>query len=1216
MKSLSPQSLFKIILTVCFSLLSFLSYSQYCNSFGTTTFNDGITYVSFNTISNADVVKNNGYEDFTSISTDVYKGSTYNLIINVNTDGNWRNYAIVWIDWNGDGDFADSGEEYDMGSVKNVVDNPTSNSPTAISVPLTAVVGPTRMRVSTRYNNYPTSSCATNFDGEVEDYTIVIKEGSHVYCTSSGNTDFNDGITYVSFNSISNATSIIKNNGYEDFTNISTNVYKGSIHDLLVRVNTDGNWRNYAIVWIDWNRDGDFTDSGEEYDMGSVRNVTDGLTSNSPTSILVPLTAVVGTTRMRVSTKYNSYPSSSCDTGFDGEVEDYTINIMDNFINFNGSNDYIDFADNHDLTGPFSLEAWVNQESSVATGTVISKGNIDTSDKTGYHFSLKNNYPNLIWYGGSNNELVNITSLYAIPDNQWHHIAATFDGTTVRLYVDGIEVNSAPAASPPTNTANSFIIGADTANYATTPLNYNFFNGAIQEVRVWDVALSESQIREMMNQHIEDNTNVRGSETKINISGGLMWSNLLGYYPLDANTADDSSSYGIDGIPQNMSSSQIVTAPLPYKTNGDSAWDTGSTWLNFIDMYLPNTVGIDGVTPIDWNIIHLTNNVSSGNRDIKVSALISESGTLTMEGTTNMSTGEGTGHSLTITNYLELDGIIDLQGESQLIQTEGSILDADSGGYIERDQQGTANGFNYNYWSSSVGPIGNNNTTRGTGTPKTNASYTILGVMKDGTQDINFDTSPYAADSSTPTNPITISSYWLYTFYGLSGDYNSWTKIDQNVSLLPGEGFTMKGSSGSTSLASKQNYIFKGLPNNGDITLPLVKISGTDDVDRLIGNPYPSAINVAQFILDNISTTVGGNNINGTIFNGAVYFWDHFGEQNTHNLKGYVGGYATRNITAGAPAVSNDSRINNNGASSTKVPGPYIAVNQGFFVSLTPDLPITVDGGDIVFNNGQRVFVTEDGSKSLVPEDANSLFFKSSNNKKSDVASKSVTDKHIIRLQYDSPLGYHRQIVIGAIDKASNKFDMGYDAYMADVNEEDMYWMLDDAKFVIQGVNNFDDTQEFPLGLIVKKTGMARINLFGLENVDGNKPIYIKDTSLDKTYQINETPFEIYLEAGTYNDRFKLVFQPIQSKTLSVNESDLDRDVSMYYSSESSNLNISLKADMSVSKGLIFNLLGQKITDIKGFLKSVSVPLKVSTGTYIVQLQTDKGTISKKIIIN
>jgi hypothetical protein len=260
-----------------------------------------------------------------------------------------------------------------------------------------------------------------------------------------------------------------------------------------------------------------------------------------------------------------------------------------------------------------------------------------------------------------------------------------------------------------------------------------------------------------------------------------------------------------------------------------------------------------------------------------------------------------------------------------------------------------------------------------------------------------------------------------------------------------------------------------------------------------------------------------------------------------------------------------------------------------------------------VFNNGQRVFATEDGTTSL--------FFKSSNNKKDDTASKNVTQKPIIRLQYDSPLGYQRQIVIGAIDKASNKYDMGYDAFMADVNEEDMYWTLDDAKFVIQGVNNFDDIQEFSLGLIVKKTGLARINLYALEDIDVNKHIYIKDTSTDRTYQINETPFEIYLEAGTYNDRFKLVFQPTQ-KSLDVNDLTLDNNFTTYFDNQNSNLIIILKSDAIVNRGSILTILGQEIQAIGKFSNRKSIPLKVSNGAYIIQLETDEGLINKKIIIN
>ena len=1066
-----------------------------------------------------------------------------------------------------------------------------------------------------------TISIANN-DTDENPYTFLI-QGRGEYCAANGSTSYDTSVTNVTFNTINNSDNEIpKDNAYEDFTNISTNIYKGSTHNLSISVNTDGNYTIYTNVWIDWNRDGDFDDVGEEYDMGLATNVVDGLTSNSPMAISIPVGATIGASRMRVATKYRSYPSS-CESGFDGEVEDYTVNIIDYLIDFDGVDDNIDFSDNHDLTAAFSLESWVYQEVTVAIGTILSKGNIDAGLKTGYHLSLKNNFTNLIWYDNLNNEVLNLTSPFDIPNNEWHHIAVTYTGSVVTMYIDGIQVASASPSSAPIDNSQDFKIGADLENLLTTPLEINYFDGAIQEVRIWDVALSDVQIREMMNQHIQQNTpNVQGSTTKTTISGGVLWANLLGYYPLDSNTAFDSSSYNIGGIPHNINSSQITTAPLPYETDGDSSWDTSTTWLNNSDIYLPNTIGVDEATSIDWNIVELTNDVNSGGRDIYLNGLISLVGTLTIDGTTNIITGTGTGQSLTISHYLELDGVIDLDGESQLIQLEGSIVDADSGGYITRDQQGTANAFNYNYWSSSVGPIGGDTETRGMGVSATNANYTISGVLNDGSnasayQNLIYTTAPSLGSSIPPPGfARTISTYWLYKFYGAADNYNAWIDIDEVSSILPGEGFTMKGTKEGVSVLENQNYVFEGLPNNGDITLELNKISGTGDVDRLIGNPYPSAMDATQFILDNLSIADGGNNTNGTIFNGAVYFWDHFGQENSHYLSGYVGGYATRNLTGGAIAISNDSRINDNLNSGTKVPGQYIAVNQGFFVSTALDgfnnanaTPIlTVDGGDIVFKNSQRVFATENG--------LTSLFFKSSSKKKARKNAKmDVNETPTIRLMYDSPLGFHRQIVVGLKERTSNAFDLGYDAFMADVNEEDMYWTFDNNQFVIQGVNNFEESQELSLGLVVKQSGIAAIKIDALENVDTNKPIYISDNLTGEVSEINNKPFEIYLEPGTYNDRFKLVFQK-SNQLLKVEDVDNINNVFVYFDSEGSQLKIVNKNNVYLSHVTLYNILGQSIIDFDiDSLNDTSIPLSVKTGAYIVKLETENGLLSKKIII-
>tara|TARA_R110001583_G_scaffold58812_1_gene175107 strand:- start:3987 stop:6374 length:2388 start_codon:yes stop_codon:yes gene_type:complete len=152
---------------------------------------------------------------------------------------------------------------------------------------------------------------------------------STAYCDSNGNETWETSITLVIFNSINNPS--LKPSGYSDYTSESADLMIGSTHDLTVNLNTDGNYTIYSMVWVDWNQDFDFDDSGEAFDLGSASNVSDGATNSSPYSISVPVFATLGATRMRVAAKYNGYPST-CETDFDGEVEDYTINVVSSSV--------------------------------------------------------------------------------------------------------------------------------------------------------------------------------------------------------------------------------------------------------------------------------------------------------------------------------------------------------------------------------------------------------------------------------------------------------------------------------------------------------------------------------------------------------------------------------------------------------------------------------------------------------------------------------------------------------------------------------------------------------------------------------------------------------------------------------------------------------------------------------------------------------------------
>jgi hypothetical protein len=141
----------------------------YCTSKGSSVADEYIGKVVFNTISNTSGA-NAGYGNFTNLSTNIKLNTAYAITITPTWTGTvYPEGFKVWIDWNKDGDFLDTGE--------NVFTKAASTATTAtgsITVPATATLGATRMRVQMKYNSSTITSCETFSYGEVEDYTVNI----------------------------------------------------------------------------------------------------------------------------------------------------------------------------------------------------------------------------------------------------------------------------------------------------------------------------------------------------------------------------------------------------------------------------------------------------------------------------------------------------------------------------------------------------------------------------------------------------------------------------------------------------------------------------------------------------------------------------------------------------------------------------------------------------------------------------------------------------------------------------------------------------------------------------------------------------------------------------------------------------------------------------------------------------------------------------------
>jgi hypothetical protein len=228
------------------------------------------------------------------------------------------------------------------------------------------------------------------------------------------------------------------------------------------------------------------------------------------------------------------------------------------------------------------------------------------------------------------------------------------------------------------------------------------------------------------------------------------------------------------------------------------------------------------------------------------------------------------------------------------------------------------------------------------------------------------------------------------------------------------------------------------------------------------------------------------------------------------------------------------------------------------------------------------------------------------------------TDKRSkIRLGFDSALGAHRQLLVGADRNTTNQFDIGYDAPIFDLDGDDMFWEISNSQFVIQGVPNFDESQIIPLGITIANEGLSTIKIDTLENFPNTTRIYLYDDLTSKYHNIRESDFKISLPIGEYNNRFSLRFA---DKTLKADDFTLAENILIYFTNNTKTLNIKNNfIEGTVNKVFLFNLLGQSITnwDVEDQKQNnIQIPIKnIPSGVYIVKVKTTKGVFSKKIVI-
>jgi hypothetical protein len=260
------------------------------------------------------------------------------------------------------------------------------------------------------------------------------------YCASKGTFPWEQWIERVSMSS-DNFSNPSGKEGYGNFTNLTGASLKRSVGNLITispKSSWNGDPRNANMfwrVWVDLNADGDFTDAGE---MVISRQVVFnyGVFLDNEAAFTPPSTTKLGKTRLRIAMKVGSYPEP-CETFERGEVEDYTVDIIDGTINnscrfqdslqlvslYNASNGNI-WLNKWNLNTP--INTWVGVSLN-ANGCVVGI-NLENNNMMGTLPNL--NLPNLELLAMRNNRFSGTIPNLNCPNLRYLYLAANqFTGT-------------------------------------------------------------------------------------------------------------------------------------------------------------------------------------------------------------------------------------------------------------------------------------------------------------------------------------------------------------------------------------------------------------------------------------------------------------------------------------------------------------------------------------------------------------------------------------------------------------------------------------------------------------------------------------------------------------------------------------------------------------------------------------------------------------------
>lgn len=459
---------------------------------------------------------------------------------------------------------------------------------------------------------------------------------------------------------------------------------------------------------------------------------------------------------------------------------------------------------------------------------------------------------------------------------------------------------------------------------------------------------------------------------------------------------------------------------------------------------------------------------------------------------------------------------------------------------------------------------------------------------------------------SAPTENFSISSIptnnryeWNTLYANANGTQGNWV-LPSTATMTKGRGYIARASNGASTPMSLP-ATFVGKPNNGQFTYPIyrgnytgpdydadlanpnnVLTTALDDNWNLVGNPYPSAIDAEEFLVQNQTKIVG-----------SVWIWKH-GLDPTSSTNPF---YANFNYN-----YSSSDYIKYNGLGSTE-PDTFagqIASGQGFMVNM---LDSAASGSTISFTNDMRSGVSNASYN-------NGDFFKNSN---SSVGM--VEEKHRIWLDIiNNTSGQMDRTLLGYSSNSTMDKDNLYDCVFRARSEVSMYSLINNEPFIIQGrALPFEETDVVPMGIRITAQGAHTIAIKKVDGLFSQQDVYLEDRLLNITHNLKQAPYVFTAAVGTFDDRFVIKYT---NSTLANTNFDL---VNSNVQVASKDKQISIRsAYQKMTAVVVYDILGREIVKKEKVSENeIIFSNVVAKGqALIVKITLENGeTVTRKVML-